>query len=199
MAVEVPERPYDRLVERAGAQHGFVRTEDLDELAIPQVYIRKLTVAGRAEHRARGLYRMTAIPVTANDEYHEAVLWAGPGAVIAGEAALALWGLGDVNPRRIEVAIPAGQRLRRRDNGRFSVTRADLAPEDIDFVDQIPVVVPAVAIAQAITRGMEGTLVGQAIAAAAARGLINQLGEARLRVAVADRHRRVRHQELVVR
>ena len=186
--MKTPERPYDRLMERAGTQHGFVRTEDLDELAIQQVYMRKLTAAGRAEHRARGLYRMTAIPVTPNDEYHEAVLWAGQGAVIGGEAALALWELADVNPRRIEVAIPHGQRLRRRANGRFNVSHANLTPEDVSFVDQIPVAAPAVAIAQAIARAMEGTLVTQAITTAVARGLISQLGEARLRVAVADRY-----------
>jgi predicted transcriptional regulator of viral defense system len=186
--VKVPERTYDRLVERAGSQHGFVRTEDLDDLAIAQGYIRKLTATGRAEHRARGLYRLTAIPVTANDEYHEAVLWAGDNAAVSGEAALALWDLADVNPRRIEVAIPSGRRLRRADNGRFAVRVANLDPADLDFVDQIPVVVAAIAISQAITKGMEGSLIGQAITTAARRGLVSQLGEARLRVALADRN-----------
>ena len=107
-----------------GAQHGFVRTADLDDLAIPQVYVRKLAAAGRADHRARGIYRLTAIPVTARDEYHEAVLWAGDGAAVAGEATLALWDLADVNPRHIDVVIPAGRRLRRHDAGRFRVTQA---------------------------------------------------------------------------
>jgi len=86
------------------------------------VYVRKLAAAGRADHRARGIYRLTAIPVTARDEYHEAVLWAG--AAVAGEAALALWDLADVNPRHIDVVIPAGRRLRRHDAGRFRVTQA---------------------------------------------------------------------------
>lgn len=183
-----PERTYDRLVERAGAQHGFLRTGDLDDLAIPQVYIRKLAAAGRADHRARGLYRLTAIPVTARDEYHEAVLWAGNGAAVAGEAALALWDLADVNPRRIDVVIPAGRRLRRHDAGRFRVTTAELRPEDVDYVDQIPAVVPSVAIAQTIDRGLEGTLIDQAITTARARNLLSALAEARLRVASADRN-----------
>ena len=186
-----PEKTYDRLVERAGTQHGFVRIEDLNELGISQVYLRRLATTGRADHRARGLYRLTAIPVTANDEFHEAVLWAGDGAAIAGEAALALWDLADVNPRRIDVAVPAGRRLPRRyDNGRFRVRSARMGSGDIDFVDQVPVVVPAVAIAQVIERGMDGTLVAQAITAAAGRGLLGQLAEARLRVAVADRGQR---------
>ncbi|MDA8046172.1 MAG: type IV toxin-antitoxin system AbiEi family antitoxin domain-containing protein [Actinomycetota bacterium] len=185
-----PEKTYDRLVERAGAQHGFVRTKDLDELAIPQVYIRKLAASGRAENRARGLYRLTAIPVTANDEYHEAVLWAGNDAAVSGEAALALWDLADVNPRHIEVAVPHGHRPRRDPKGRFKALTARLAPNDIDFVDQIPVVVAGVAIGQAIERGLEGSLIGQAITTAATRGLLGQLPEARLRVALADRNQR---------
>jgi predicted transcriptional regulator of viral defense system len=177
-------------VERAAAQHGFVRTADLDDLAIPQVYVRKLAAAGRADHRARGLYRLTAIPVTARDEYHEAVLWAGNGAAVAGEAALALWDLADVNPRRIDVVIPVGRRLRRHDAGRFRVTTAELRPEDVDYVDQIPAVVPSVAIAQTIDRGLEGTLIDQAITTARARNLLSPLAEARLRVASADRRPR---------
>ncbi len=185
--VQTPERTYDRLVERAGAQHGFVRTKDLDEMEIPQVYMRKLAATGRAEHRARGLYRLVALPVTPNDEYHEAVLWAGDNAAVTGEAALALWDLADVNPRRIELAIAPGRRLRRTGNGRFAVVATDLRPEDVDFVDQIPVVVPAAAIAHAITHAMDGTLADQAITAAAARGSLNRLGEARLRVALDDR------------
>lgn len=190
--MQVLERTYDRLVERAGAQHGFVRTTDLDEMQIPQVYVRKLAARGRAQHRARGLYRLSALPVTANDEYHEAVLWAGDDAAIAGEAALALWNLADVNPRRIEVAVAPRHRVRRRDTGRFTVTATNLRPQDIDFVDGIPVVVPATAIGQVIARGMEGTLVEQAIAAAAARGMLNRVDEARLRVALDDRHRHAR-------
>jgi len=194
MATKVPERTYDRLVERAGTQHGFLRTQDLDELGIAQVYLRKLAAAGRAEHRARGLYRLTALPVTAHDEYHEAVLWAGDNTAVTGDAALALWDLADVSPRRLEVAIAPGHRLRRRDTGRFVATTARLGPDDIDFVDQIPVVVPAVAIARVITEGMEGTLVNQAITTAARQGRLTPLAEARLRVALDDRNRRAQLQ-----
>lgn len=188
LAVATQVRTYDRVVKRAGAQHGFVRTSDLDELAIPQAYIRKLAATGRAENRARGLYRLTAIPVTANDEFHEAALWAGPDGAVTGEAALALWDLADVNPRQIEVAVPPGHHRRRDPAGRFRAVTADLEPSDVDFVDQIPVVAAAVAIARVIEQGLEGSLIGQAITTAATRGLIGQLPEARLRVALADRH-----------
>ncbi|MDQ6840779.1 MAG: hypothetical protein M3137_21200 [Actinomycetota bacterium] len=181
-------RPYDRLVERAALQHGFLRQADLDDLAVTQVYLRKLTAAGRAEHRGRGLYRLTALPITAHTEYQEAVLWAGGNAAIGGEAALAVWDLADVNPRRIEVIVPPGHRVRRKDKYRFTVVAARLGDADIDLVDGIPVVVAKVAIRQAIDGGVEGTLIDQAIATATTKGLLQPLAEARLRVAVADRH-----------
>jgi predicted transcriptional regulator of viral defense system len=186
--MEIRPRPYDRLIEHAGTQHGFVLTADLEELGLTQVYLRKLAAAGRAEHRCRGLYRLTALPVTAHGGYHEAVLWAGGDAAVGGEAALALWDLADVNPRPIEVVTPPGHRARRNGTGHVVVRTAALRPDEVDFVDGIPVVVPGTAIRQALEAGMEGTLVQQAIDTTAARGLLQPLAEARLRVALADRH-----------
>jgi hypothetical protein len=51
-------------------------------------------------------------------------------------------------------------------------------------------VAPAVATAQVTVDGMEASLVEQAITTAANRGMINRVREARLRVALDDRHRR---------
>ncbi|MDQ6782477.1 MAG: hypothetical protein M3063_03305 [Actinomycetota bacterium] len=131
---------------------------------------------------------MTALPVTRFDEYHEAVQLAGHDAAVGGEAALDLWDVADVNPRRIDVVVPRGRRLRGRGGERYAVTHTDLGPADIDFVDGVPVVVPAAAIRQVIDEGMDGTLVEQAITTSARRDLLSPLAEARLRVALADRH-----------
>lgn len=181
-------RTYEQVVERAAAQHGFVRVVDLDELGIDQVYMRRLAAGGRAEHRGHGLYRLHALPVTPLDEFHEAVLWAGDGAAIGGEAALALWELADVNPRRIEVVVPPGRRVdRRKGADRYRFHTEKLTAKDIDFIEGIPVARPEVAIREAIDDGTEGTLVEQAITTAARRNLLKDLAEARLRVALADR------------
>lgn len=178
---------FERLVERAGSQHGFITVQDLAELGISQTYIRRLAARGAAEQRARGVYRLRALPVSAHDEFHEAVLWAGPGAAVAAEAALALWQLADVNPRRIEVAVPPGRRVRRVAGGDRFVTVGHVDPDAVDFVDDIPVVSVATAIAQALARGVDGSLVAQAIETAGRRQLIDRITEARLLVAAADR------------
>ena len=182
---------FERLLERAASQHGFLRPADAEEVGVSKVYLRKLAAEGRAEHRGYGLYRIIALPVTALDEYHEAVLWAGDGAAIAGQSAVTLWDLADVNPRQIEVVIPTDRRVRRKNPSRYRVRAEALAQRDIDFVDGIPVVPPFEAIRQVIDDGLEGTLIQQAITGGRARNMFNPLAEARLRVALADRNHKV--------
>jgi predicted transcriptional regulator of viral defense system len=183
--------PYDRLVEMAADQHGFVRTEDAEEAGIRPDYLRRLAMTGRLERRAQGLYRLTALPVGPLDEYHEAVLAARGEGVVAGDAALALWNLADVNPREIEVILPAGQRVRRTHDRRFRLRQRRLDRDQIDQVDGIPVLTPQAAVEEAIANGLEGNMVEQAIANARRRELIGELGAARLRVQLADRNARV--------
>ena len=181
-------KTFEKLVEAAADQHGFVRIEDVEPLGINPVYLRKLHQAGRLERRAQGLYRLPAIPPTAEDEYHEAVLQARGEGVIAGDAALALRDLADVNPRWIDVVLPAGQRVRRQHDRRYRFRRRKLTPDQIDQHNGIRVLTPKEAIAEAIDGGIAGGLAEQAIRTALGRELINELAAARLRVRLADRN-----------
>ncbi|MGH9092521.1 MAG: type IV toxin-antitoxin system AbiEi family antitoxin domain-containing protein [Acidimicrobiales bacterium] len=183
----MPTTPYDRLVELAAEQHGFVRVEDVREAGIRPDYLRRLAMVGRLERRAQGLYRLTALPVGPLDEYHEAVLAAGGEGVIAGDAALALWNLADVNPREIDVILPNRQRVRRALDRRFRLRQRRLDPDQVDQVDGIPVLAPRAAIEEAIDNGLEGNMVEQAIDNARRRQLISELTASRLRVRLADR------------
>jgi predicted transcriptional regulator of viral defense system len=187
----MPTTPYDRLVKLAADQHGFVRVKDAKEVGIRPDYLRRLAMTGRVERRAQGLYRLTALPVGPLDEYHEAVFAAGGEGVVAGDAALALWNLADVNPREVEVVLPNRQRVRRAQDRRFRLRQWRLDPDQIDHVDGIPVLAPRAAIGEAIDNGLEGNLVEQAIANARQRQLISELTAARLRVQLADRNERV--------
>ncbi len=182
-----PVTVFERLLGPAGEQHGFVRTGDAQAVGVDPAMLRKLAAEGRLEHRGWGLYRLATMPATANDEYHEAVLWLKQPGVIAGEAALALWELADVNPRRIEVIVPRTYNPRRAGGQRYKFVRRTLAANEIDEVDNIPVVAPRVAIRDAIRAGLAGHLVEQAITTARRRELIDPITEARLRVDLADR------------
>ncbi len=182
-----PGTALDRLIGPAGEQHGFVRAADAEAVGVDPKVLRKLAAEGRLEHRGWGLYRLATMPATARDEYHEAVLWPNGYGVVGGEAALALWDLADVNPRRIEVIVPPTYNPRRAGRDRYKFTRRRLGRRDIDEVDNIPVVAPQIAIRDAIKAGLAGHLVEQAIHGARGRGLIDPVEEARLRVELADR------------
>ena len=77
--------------------------------------------------------------------------------------------------------------MRRHDTGRFRVRNRNLRNRDFDFVDGVPVVTPAIAIAQVIDDGLERGLIEQAIAKARRREVLDERTEARLRVALEDR------------
>jgi predicted transcriptional regulator of viral defense system len=183
-------RPYEALIGRATEQHGYLAVDDARELGISPAYMRKLAASGKLEHRWRGVYRMRAIPPRAGDELYEATMWAGTGASVAGESALGLWGLADVNPRHVEVALADGRAARRTEpNPHIRVIRDRIAQGQIEEVDNIPVVTPRVAIEQSLKRGTDATLVRQAIRTARRRELIGETTEAKLLVALDVRER----------
>jgi predicted transcriptional regulator of viral defense system len=183
-------RPYDALIGRAAEQHGYLAVDDARELGVSPAYMRKLAATGKLEHRWRGVYRVRAIPPRAGDELYEATMWAGTGASVAGESALGLWGLADVNPRHVEVALAGGRPARRTEpNPRVRVVRERIEQEQIEEVDNIPVVTPRVAIEQALKKGTDATLVRQAIKSARRRELIGETTEAKLLVALDVRER----------
>jgi predicted transcriptional regulator of viral defense system len=183
-------RPYEALVGRATEQHGYLGIDDARELGVSPAYMRKLAATGKLEHRWRGVYRVCAIPPRAGDELYEATMWAGTGASVAGESALGLWGLADVNPRHVEVALTGGRAARRTEpNTHIRVVRDRIDQGQVEEVDNIPVVAPRVAIEQALKKGTDATLVRQAIRTARRRELIGETTEAKLLVALDARER----------
>lgn len=187
MNAMIRSRPFDNALEHAAGQHGLISAAEAKAIGINPAYLRKWAQAGKLEHRERGIYRVTVLPVTSHTEYQEAVLWADGQGVIGGESAIALWDLADVNPRHITILIPKKKQIRKAGVHRFQLQRKSITADDIDYVENIPVLAPEVAIRHVIDSGLEGTLVMQAIQTARRRELIGPLAEARLRVRLADR------------
>jgi predicted transcriptional regulator of viral defense system len=146
-----------------------------------------MAARGTLEHRAHGVYRIPQVPIDERTELIEAVLWAKGRGVLAGETALALLDLADVNPRRIHLTVPKGYRPRRAGGERYCIHPADPIDGPIDEVDGIPTADAETAIRQATAWGTDGTLVAQAIRRAQARELIGVLTAARLTVELEDR------------
>ena len=85
--------------------YGYVTTREATEAGVPAIELPKLAARGGLENVAYGLYRVADVPATAFDQFAEALLRVGKGAYLYGESVLALFGLADVNPRKIKVAV----------------------------------------------------------------------------------------------
>lgn len=169
----------DDLLTVAGTQRGYVTTADASAVGVPLVELRKLAHRGKLERIAQGLYRISAYPHAENDELMEAALWPGGKGVVSCEAALALWGLADVHPRRIDVTVPRKYNPRKAGGGRYRIRRRDLA--DIDYIEGIPVVTPSRAVEDAIDAGVAHRFIEQAIRTARRRNLFGRDTEEALR------------------
>jgi predicted transcriptional regulator of viral defense system len=176
-----------RLLEVAVPQHGLFTVEQAATVDVGDQQVRRLAASGALERRAQGVYRIVAVPFDEHTELMEAVLWAKGRALIAGESALLLWNLADVNPRKIHLAIAPDYRPRRGNGQLYVVHHVRVADEDRDHVDGVAVVSPAVAIRQAIDWGVAGDMIEQAIHRAEAGEHIGRQTAARLRVRLYDR------------
>ncbi|MBU1226331.1 MAG: hypothetical protein KJ698_03825 [Actinobacteria bacterium] len=175
-------RTFERLLEPATFQHGYVTTRDAVEVDVPPVELRKLAHRGRLTNVMHGVYRVNAMPYTKNDELMRAVLWPGrERAVITHQTALLLWELADVSPTKIDIAVRGPHKPRRRGGEKYRVRVLRIDPADVDYVDNIPVVIPEIAIVQAAEAGAPRRFIEQAIRTARKRELFGRETEAAIR------------------
>lgn len=107
------EAKYREVVREIALDHyGYVTTRQAADAGVPPVELPKLAARGGLENIAYGLYRVADIPPTPYDQLAEALLRVGEDAYLHGESVLALFGLADVNPRQVKVAVPRRARPR---------------------------------------------------------------------------------------
>lgn len=177
---------YRELVSRAADRHGLLAPADTVALGIDPAQLRILAHRGVIEHVARGVYRVPELPTTALTPLLEAVLWVGHDAVISHESTLAAYGLGDFNPSRVHVTVPASYRLRRTAPRWLQLWRADVPETERSTVEGVPVTTVERALRDVIETGSDPVLVRQAITEARRDGLLSPAAARRL----ADRSRR---------
>jgi predicted transcriptional regulator of viral defense system len=110
MAAEMKYR--DLVREIALGEYGFITTKDAVAAGVPAVELRKLAARGALVNVAYGIYRVPDAPGSPFDQFAEALLRAGDGAYLRGDSVLALFGLADVNPRKIRVVAPKRTRAK---------------------------------------------------------------------------------------
>ena len=181
----------DRLLEVAVSQHGLFTVEQAASVGVGDAQVRRLASVGTVERRAQGVYRIAAIPFDDRTEFVEAVLWAKGRALVAGESALLVWDLADVNPRKIHLVISPNYRPRRTGAELYAIHYARVPDDDRDDLDGVAIVAPARAIEQAIAWGVPGDMIEQAVRRAGAREHIGPSTAQRLRGLLAARIGRV--------
>lgn len=169
-----------QLRELAYDTHGVITLDVAKAAGIPPVEVRKLAQRGALERRGHGVYRMLEAPVTALDEFAEAVALAGDGAVLADEAVLSAHDLAQVNLRKVPVATP--RRVRAKLPTTVKVIRKVVLDDQRDDIDGIPAMSVEAALLAVRGRIMTERLV-DAAHQATNRGLLPRDREAKL---VAD-------------
>jgi predicted transcriptional regulator of viral defense system len=126
----------ERLYEVALEQNGYVTSADAAALGIERDQLRKLSSGSGLTRIGHGLYRFDAMPVSATDEYMEAVLRVGHRAYLNRQSVLAMHSLGLVNPRFVYVGTP--RRTRRQLPDTVKMEWRTLPAEDMTVYDGIP-------------------------------------------------------------
>ena len=110
----MPGHEYEKTLELATDQHGYLTTAQAQQLGIGRDTIRKMAKRGTLHRVSWGVYRLPTFPVSTFAEYMEACLWpAGVRGVISHESALAMRDLSDVNPPKVRITVPRTFRVRR--------------------------------------------------------------------------------------
>jgi predicted transcriptional regulator of viral defense system len=157
------------LYEIAEGQSGFFTAAQARAAGLRQIRLVQLAKQGDIARETRGVYRFTRFPVTQFGHYMAAVLWPQVRrpdviGVVSHQTALSIHNLSDVNPVRIHVTLPATVRLRRQVPKVLVIHYADLAPDDVERVEGVPVTTPARSIRDAHASHLGAEIVGTAIA-----------------------------------
>ena len=161
---------FEKVYETAAERYGLITVEDAEKLGIHRKQLLAWEKIGRLERCGRGVYRLNHHVPTPYDHYAEAVALVGHGAIIYGDAVLAMHNLALVNPPQIQVAVE--RRVRRDLPGWIRLVKkaTDVKEEPFEGV-------PCQAVSDAI-RTCKGTVMKDrlvdAIEEAERQGLIGQ-------------------------
>lgn len=119
----------------------------------------------RVDH---GLFRLRNWPTSNDDHLVRWHLWSGGSAVVSHDTALALHGLGDVNPARVHLTVPPGFRKR---SDSVVLHRQDVPDDDVQWQEGYRVTRPTRAIAESAADGLGQELVTGSVADMLDKGL----------------------------
>lgn len=160
---------------------GMFTTAQADALGVSRMQLSRLAAAGAIERLAKGIYRVAGAPTDASDDLR--VAWIALGglertpegvsrAVAMEETAAELHGIGDLYPGAFKFAVP--QRRRTRVPETMTKIRK-LTPEQVTFVEGMPVTSVEQTITDLLAKNLDLSLVADVIRDAAGAGKVASL------------------------
>lgn len=178
---EMPGSEYQKVMDIAADQHGYVATAQARERGVRDNTLRMMAKRGTLERVSWGVYRVPTFPPSPYAEYMEASLWpAGVRGVISHQSALALHGLSDVSPAAIHITVPDDFRIRRKIPDHLVVHNARLEDEEVRLFEGIPTTTPRRAIEDCHRAHLGPALLRQALEAAEREGYLSRAETAEL-------------------
>jgi len=137
----MPGSAFETVMDVAAEQYGYVTTLQARERGVTANALRMMATRGALERVARGVYRIPTFPPSQYAEYMEASLWPAGGVrgVISHSSALALRGLSDISPSRVDLTVPQSFRVRREVPSHLVVHHQDLPDDAFTMFEAIPV------------------------------------------------------------
>jgi predicted transcriptional regulator of viral defense system len=179
----------EELFALAEEQDGLFTSKEARTLGIQDSVLVRLRQRGRLERMSRGVYRIAHYPAERLAQYRETVLWAqasnGPERIaLSHETALLLYGISDVNPLRVNLTVPVSARMRRVHPKWIELHRANLATEDIQLHEGMPVTTVERSILDVLATTHRSDFAREAITDALRKGLLSpaQAGALRKRL-----------------
>jgi predicted transcriptional regulator of viral defense system len=178
----VPGSEYEKVLELAADQYGYVTTSQAREGGVSADTVRKMAERGTLERVSWGVYRVPTFPPSPYAEYMEASLWpAGVRGVISHQSALALRELSDVSPSAIHITVPEDFRIRRDVPNHLAVHHAKLTDDEVTLFEGIPCASVARTIEDCHRAHAGPALLRQALDDAAREGFLSPTEAAELR------------------
>lgn len=178
----MPGSDYEKVVELAAEQHGYVTTSQARERGVSDDALRKMATRGTFERVSWGVYRVPTFPPSPYAEYMEASLWpAGVRGVISHQSALALYGLSDVSPAGLHITVPEDFRIRREIPDQLVVHHTVLEDDEVTLFEGIPITTPWRTIEDCHRAHLGPALLRQALEDAEREGYVSPSEAAKLR------------------
>jgi predicted transcriptional regulator of viral defense system len=161
-----------RLVAVAGTQSGYFSAAQALAAGYSYQAQKQNVDRGNWLKVDRGIFRLPEWPAGRHEDLVRLALWSRGRAVVSHETALSVHELGDVNPARTHLTVPAG--LRRRAPGGVVLHRADLPAADVREQEGFRITTPLRSLLDAAADDLDLDLLAGAIDDALEHGLLTR-------------------------